>query len=313
MSLPRLWIAVLLALAACASSTPGGNQIDSAGDDDSDATVDSPDPTDSPVDTPDPTDGDTTDTPNPVDGDMTDTSTIDGPSIDAPVDAPIDANNCPTQPCDLHQQCGCTSPLVCDLDFTDLVGTQCRAVNQAGTETSRCVGGTPPAAQSSYCSGGYVCVGSAPSARCEKYCDMSSDCQQPRGQCVIQLVNGTMDIPGATTCSSNCNPVNSAAGGCPAGDKCGFFTVNNALTGGTDRDIVDCTTPGAGAHGATCTTDATCASDTLCTTVSAQTRCRRVCNRTTGGSECAAIAGTSCIGFNPALTIGGTEYGVCAP
>jgi hypothetical protein len=107
--------------------------------------------------------------------------------------------------------------------------------------------------------------------------------------------------------------VNSAAGGCPAGDKCGLFTVNNALTGNVDRDIVDCTVAGTGTHGTACTTDATCASDTLCTTVSALTRCRRTCNRTTGGSECAAIAGTSCIGFNPALTIGGTEYGVCAP
>jgi hypothetical protein len=300
----RCLFALLLALAACASSRPSGDMIDSAGGDDDGSDADPGNDGNVETDAPD----------LPIDGADIDSST---PPIDAaidasmPIDAPIDASTCPTAPCDLHAQCGCTSPLVCDIDFTDLMGNSCRAVNQAGTETSHCAQGAVP--QSSYCAGGYVCVGTGADARCEKYCDASSDCGQPRGQCVIQLMNGAMPIAGATTCSSNCNPLNSAAGGCPAGDKCGFFTVNNALTGNVDRDIVDCTTPGAGGHGTTCTNDSTCASDTLCTTVSAQTRCRRVCNRTTGGNECAGLAGTTCIGFNPALTIGGTEYGVCAP
>lgn len=304
----RLACLLFAALAACASSRARDGEIDSGGDDD-----DAPIATDGAgddgtiaTDGADPTDGTTT-----IDGaDLDGMTAIDAPAIDAAIDATVDANTCPTQPCDLHAQCGCTSPLVCDIDFTDLVGTSCRAVNMPGTETSRCVQGTSP--QSSYCAGGYVCVGTGSTARCEKYCDMSSDCGQPRGQCVIQLMNGTMPIAGATTCSSNCNPVNSAAGGCPSGDKCGFFTVNNALTGNTDRDIVDCTTPGAGTHGTTCTNDSTCASDTLCTTVNAQTRCRRTCTRP-AGNECATVPGTTCIGFNPALTVGGIEYGVCAP
>ena len=50
-----------------------------------------------------------------------------------------------------------------------------------------------------------------------------------------------------------------------------------------------------------------------CTTYNALQRCRRVCNRTTGGSECAVQPGTTCVGFTTPLVIGGTEYGVCAP
>lgn len=308
-------LALLLALvalgaAACASSRPSGTGVDAA-DDGTDAADDGDAAADPDAAGPDASSGDDAATTDGAAGDApaVDASTLDG----AGVDAAVDASTCPTSPCDLHDQCGCTPPLVCDLDFTDLVGTSCRAVNQAGTETSTCYAGTPATAQPSYCAGGYVCVGSGTAARCRKYCDEASDCGSPRGQCVIQLVNGTTPIPDATLCSSNCNPVNSAAGGCPSGMKCGFFTVNNALTGMTDRDIVDCATPGAGGHGASCTTDAQCASDHLCSTVGGQTRCRRVCNLTTGGNECAAVAGTTCGGFNPALIVGGQTYGICAP
>ncbi|MBK9031036.1 MAG: hypothetical protein IPL61_06825 [Myxococcales bacterium] len=116
-------------------------------------------------------------------------------------------------------------------------------------------------------------------------------------------------IPGALTCSANCSPTNSAAGGCPAGQKCGFFTTTRA---GNPLDILDCATPGAGAIGAACTSDATCSSNTLCSTYNAQQRCRKVCTRP-AGNECVSVAGTTCVGFNPALSVGGTEYGVCAP
>lgn len=292
MMLSRLFVlsALFLGTAACASSTTTSGTVDATDDDDG-----------SPAD-PDATDLDSSTT----DGAATDgVPAIDGPDLDAAVgiDARlIDASTCPTAPCDLHQQCGCASPLACDLDFTDLVGTQCRAVNAPGTETSTC-------ASFSECAIGHVCVGGA-AGRCEKYCDANSDCGQPRGQCVIQLNNGTTPIAGATTCSANCNPINSAAGGCPSGSKCGFFTVNNALTGNLDRDIVDCTTPGAGALNATCTTDATCGSDLMCSTVNAVTRCRKVC--TVGSNECAGVAGaTTCGGFNPALVVGGVTYGIC--
>ncbi len=295
---------------SCASSRPEGAGIDAA-DDTTDAADDTTDAADDTTDAADTIDGATT-----IDASTIDGATIDGATIDGSmaIDAAVDANTCPTQPCDLYQQCGCTSPLVCDLDFTDLMGTSCRAVNMAGTETSTCYSGNPATAQPSYCAGGYVCLGSGTSAACERYCDENADCGQPRGQCVIQVTNAGTPIPNVQVCSSNCNPANSAAGPCPPNQtKCGFFTVNNALTGMQNRDIVDCTAAGAGAHGATCSNDSTCSANTLCSTYNAQTRCRRVCNLTTGGNECAAQAGTTCVGFNPALTIGGTTYGVCAP
>jgi len=297
---------LVVAVAACASSNVGGSSVDADPSSDGDATVASEDGSTEP-DSSTPDDGAAIDAPA-IDASAIDASAIDAVAIDAPA---IDASTCPTAPCDLHQQCGCTAPLVCDIDFTDLVGTSCRAVNQAGTEGSTCFSGNPATAQSSYCAGGHVCVGSGNQATCEKYCDASSDCGQPRGQCVIQLTNGSAPIAGATVCSSNCNPVNSAAGGCPSGWKCAFFTVNNALTGNQDRDIVDCTVAGAGTQGAACTTDASCAADFLCSTVGTATACRRVCNLTTGGNECAAIPGTTCGGFNPALVVGGATYGIC--
>ncbi len=228
------------------------------------------------------------------------TSTVDA-ATDAPamVDAAIDANNCPTQPCSLAPQCGCTAPLTCDIDFTDLMGTACRAVNVPGTETSTC-------SSFSQCAGGYVCIGN----RCERYCATDTDCVQPRGKCAIQITDQMGNpITGAITCSSNCDPAGSAAGACPAGDKCGFFT---APRGAGTIDIVDCTTPGVGGVGAACTDDSTCGANTLCSTYNAQQRCRRVCTRP-AGNECAAVPGTTCVGFGTPLVIGGIEYGVCAP
>jgi len=224
-----------------------------------------------------------------------------GPDASAmAIDAAIDANTCSTQPCSLFPQCGCTSPLTCDIDFTDLNGTACRAVNTPGTETSTC-------ASFSECAAGYVCAG----GHCLRYCAADTDCAQPRGMCAIQITDqNDQPIAGAITCSSNCNPINSAAGGCPTGQKCGFFTATRA---GMDLDILQCTTPGAGAIGAACTSDATCSSNTLCSTYNAQQRCRKVCTRP-AGNECATVPGTTCVGFGtPGLVIGGTEYGVCAP
>jgi hypothetical protein len=290
-------------LSGCASSRPSGAGADAAEDGATGgdgATVDSAEP-----------DGASPDGAGPdalvsVDANIIDATVIDGAvtPIDAavPVDAavPIDANGCATQPCSLAPQCGCTAPLTCDIDFTDLMGTACRAVNVPGTETSTCT-------TFSECAAGYVCAG----GHCLKYCANDASCPQPRGLCAIQITDGMgAAIPGAVTCSSNCDPTNSAGGACPTGQKCGFFTTTR---GGADLDILECTAPGAGGIGAACVDDSTCSANTLCTTVSAQSRCRRVCNRSAGGNECATVPGTTCIGFGTPLTIGGTEYGVCAP
>jgi hypothetical protein len=231
----------------------------------------------------------------------------DAKDIDATV-VPIDGNGCTTQPCDIFPQCGCGDGSACDIDFSDLSGSACRQVIQAGTETSQCNLGN------GYCSPGYVCLGGTGGRACKKYCSTNADCVAPRGQCVVDITNGAQPIPGVpSVCSSTCDPTNVAAGGCPANWKCNIFTANH---GGTDFNITDCAPPPttAGVQGANCKVgadgdDNLCAANFLCTTVNAGTNfnCRRTC--TNVGAACPT--GGTCIGFNPAFTVAGTQYGVC--
>jgi len=241
--------------------------------------------------------------------------TVDGPpgTIDGPpgtVDAMVDANGCAVQPCTLAPQCGCPSNQSCDIDPTDLMGNVCRAINVPGTETSTCT-------SFSECDKGYVCIGNGTNNSCKKYCTSNADCGSPRGQCVIQIVDGNnAAIPGAVVCSSNCDPAAAAGAYCPSGWKCGIFSATYPYPGGTTYNISDCTVAGAGTQGTVCTgtgngDDSLCGPKTLCTTFdSTNYACNTICNRTTGGTECAAL-GLTCYGFTTPLTIGGTEYGVC--
>ncbi len=286
-------VLVLVTLLACACSTAHSSQVgpDSATIDSAVAVIDSSADIDAPPGTPDAPPG------------APDASPTDA-APGTPDARPTDANTCPVQPCTLSPECGCPGNQTCDIDPTDLVGNICRAINSPGKETSTC-------GSFSECDHGYVCLGDGTNNSCKEYCTVNADCAQPRGQCVIQIVDASqVAIPGAVTCSSNCNPTAAAGAYCPANWKCGIFT---ATFGGTDHDIADCTPAGTGVHGAACTDDSTCGAQTLCTTVNTATRCRRICNRTTGGTECASLAGTTCLGYTPALTIGGTEYGVCGP
>lgn len=300
---PVLLLVAALATLGCSHSRPSGQGPDAAGDDDGDGG--SGDGDASTIDTPD--DGTTIDAPTDATTDATtDARPIDAPGIDAPTDAPVDSNGCMMQPCDYQApQCGCGAPLVCDIDFTDLVGSSCRAVNAPGTNTATC-------GSFSECAGGYTCVMAGGGMRCERFCTQDAQCDQPRGKCIIQITNQMgQPIAGATTCSSGCNPLATTNGGlCPAAWKCGFFTIGTT-------DIVDCALPGAGVHGTNCNTDADCSAGTMCSTVTTggvpSKKCRRVCNRTGGGQECSQVAGTSCLGFVDPLTVGGTEYGICAP
>jgi hypothetical protein len=316
--LRRRWMtavstSVLLVLAACSSARTTGNGPDAPIADDGDGGSGDGDAA---TDDGNPGDGATIDGAN-VDAPGIDAPGIDAPGIDAaidavpidaPIDAPIDSNGCTMQPCDYQApQCGCAAPLVCDIDFTDLIGSSCRAVNAPGTTTSNC-------GSFSECAGGHTCVMAGGGQRCERFCTMDSQCDQPRGKCIIQI-NNQMGQPvvGATTCSSGCNPLATTNGGlCPANWKCGFFTIGTT-------DIVDCALPGGGIHGTVCNTDADCGAGTMCSTVTfngvTTKKCRRVCNKTGGGQECAQVAGTTCLGFGVGneLVVGGTEYGICAP
>ncbi|MDB4959416.1 MAG: hypothetical protein JWO36_6985 [Myxococcales bacterium] len=228
-----------------------------------------------------------------------------------PIDAPItqiDANTCATQPCDILTQCGCGMGMACDVDTTDLMGTACRMLTTPGHETNTC-------GSLKDCDRGYVCLGAAGSSTCKKYCSSSSDCGTPRGQCVIDVSNGTMVIPGIpSVCSSNCDPINTAIGGCPGGFKCGLFTQpHQSMTYG----IVDCTLAGTLTQGANCAgagsgDDKLCAPNFLCTqlgTTPVTYKCLKVCNKT-ANTGCVAAAPT-CGGFGTPFLVAGTEYGVC--
>jgi len=218
-----------------------------------------------------------------------------------------DANTCATQPCDIPTQCGCSAVQACDIDVSDLMGTACRPIDATGHETDSCVGITS-------CDRGYVCLGGGGNSACKKYCESSADCAAPRGQCVIDITDGTNPIAGLpSVCSSNCDPTNTAAGGCPTGWKCSMYTQTHQAV---DYNIADCTIAGAGAQGANCKVgangdDSLCAANFLCTTINAGANfnCRRMCNRTAGGPQC--TGGQTCLGFNPAFNLAGTEYGVC--
>lgn len=292
-------VAILLAACASGHQHSGSNDAPANSGSDASSADSNPNAPDSPPGTPDSPPG----TP--------DARKFDAPpgTPDAHPDSrPPDANNCPVQPCTLAPQCGCdmTQGLTCDIDTSTLNSTICRHVNTPGRETSTCT-------SIGDCDFDYVCLGDG---ACHKYCATNNDCAGPRGQCVIQVVDGNMNpIAGAVICSSNCDPLTSAATYCPSGDKCAIFT---ATFMGTDHDIADCEAfTGTGTQGTDCTIagpngdDTKCAANYSCTTVNGTTfQCRHYCNVNSPGTVCSSL-GKSCIGFSTPLVIGGTTYGVC--
>jgi len=235
---------------------------------------------------------------------MADASTTSPDAAPASLDAAVPV--CPTDPCDLVEQCGCAAGEACDLAADPLAGNDCRTVAAAGVETDSCDAPTD-------CAAGYTCVGDgAGSAACKRFCNAGSSCSQPRGQCVIQLVSSGTEIPGALTCSSGCDPTRASAGDCPADHGCFLYTVNpdGVANSGDELSLVDCAPAGDGLQGAGCTAYEDCAPDHLCTGVGlGLSQCLRLCSDV--GSACPAEAGTSCTGFTMPHEVGGTEYGVC--
>jgi hypothetical protein len=235
-----------------------------------------------------------------------------GPSTDAPLttteDAPPvvgeDANNCANQPCDILTQCGCAANKACDVDTSDLDGPACRNVAAAPKPEGGVCG-----SNLTNCEPGLVCLGGF----CKKYCDANSDCAAPRGQCVIDIVNGStqQEIPNIPdVCSSGCDPSNNVAGGCTGTNtKCGIFQqTHNGQTFG----ISDCTVSGAGTAGANCKVgtqgdDKLCAPDHVCVTDGTNFTCEEVCNKTANTGCSTGI----CTSFGTPFLILGVEYGIC--
>jgi hypothetical protein len=239
-----------------------------------------------------------------TDGNGSGTGTGDGGSRDSGFQ---DANGCSEQPCSVLPQCGCGSGSACDLDGSDHSGTACRMITAPGHETSSCASATD-------CDADFICLGDAAASSCHEYCGSDADCGSPRGACVVDVTyNGTVVTGIPTTCSSNCDPLASAATYCPSTDKCAIFT--GQMHAGMTYQITDCEAAGAGTQGGNCKSgtdgdDELCAAGNMCTTVDGGTsfQCRKLCNKGTG-TGCSS--GTTCIAFSPAIMIAGTQYGVC--
>src|SRR5262245_60248455 len=124
------------------------------------------------------------------------------PQHDAP--STPDSNGCTQQPCDILPQCGCAAGSACDMDLNDLMGTACRPVSGMGHENAKCT-------TLADCDKGYGCLDDGGGlASCHKYCASNVDCAPPRGQCVIDVTNGTTSdpLPGIPPlCSSGCDPL----------------------------------------------------------------------------------------------------------
>jgi len=227
---------------------------------------------------------------------------------DAPpprIDAAIDSNGCAVQPCSVLPQCGCGGNTACDVDQIDDDGTACRAINASGNETAAC--GSPLE-----CDRGYACIGGVSFRSCKKYCDGDPDCTPPRGKCIYVVTDSNnqpiADIP--KVCSSNCDPTDTSGASCPSSMKCTIFRYASA-------DVVDCSPSGPEVQGGDCTgtgagIEAKCAKGFQCTTLDGGTsyKCRRVCSAPGTMTGCGA---NTCVGFAPAVTIGGASYGVCGP
>jgi hypothetical protein len=170
---------------------------------------------------------------------------------------------------------------------------------------------------STQCDRDYTCVGGTGTASCKKYCTNDIDCGAPRGTCFYTFVDGNdnplPDIP--KVCTSNCDPIDTAAVGCPSTMKCSLFF-------GTPP-ISDCTPAGAGTNGATCNSATNtalpnnCAKGYTCAKFSNETTfaCRRHCINpdATAGANRAECTNKRCLPYSPAVTFGGVPYGVCEP
>lgn len=216
---------------------------------------------------------------------------IDAKQIDA-------SNGCPVQPCTIDPQCGCTDPTKSACDLGSGSSNACRFATTTGVEGQTCTAAAG-------CAAGYTCVGDGTNFSCEKYCANDGECMSPRGQCVIQLTDGSGSaIAGAVMCSSNCDPATATNPLCPNGWTCDLFTATYMAT---THNISDCRVDGAVPAGSSCAT-ASCQAGLTCVTYSSTSHlCRKLCNKT---NNTGCTSGT-CTSFTTAFTVGGTEYGVC--
>ena len=218
-------------------------------------------------------------------------------------DASVDSQ-CPTQPCDLHEQCGCEGLDACDLEFTDFQESEvsgeltCRSVTTAGNELSTC---SSPTA----CAAGFQCV----SGQCRRYCQSNEICGGPGGECVLRRSSSDRDDD--RLCSKSCrleHPDVAPEGqeGCPRGFGC---FVRDIGSGDDVRHVTDCRPENASnGFNAQCENRSDCRAGFVCIRFTSgdnvDRRCRHQCAE---GQTCPN--GEPCRAFD--IEIDGTRYGYC--
>jgi hypothetical protein len=229
---------------------------------------------------------------------------------DGTCDAPLeDQSNCPedcgsgcNDPiCDLWLQCGCQTGQKCTIDGAsnrDCLGAGTMAHGQICALDTDCVAGT-------------ICVGlSAQDLRCHQFCVSDTDCPGTGGGgvCIITLVDGNQDpIPGATMCTSDCNPASTSPVGCPTGWACHLQYVDENQDTIPDFFLTVCANDaGTGTGVGDCDNVTTfCAPGYWCYTTWGD--CIRTCRM--GMSDCQA--GMTCLSYADPAIVGTTEYGYC--
>jgi hypothetical protein len=193
--------------------------------------------------------------------------------------------------CDFWPQCGCGTGDKCTINglferaCTPIgasgVGELCTGVGDCDAETL-CVGLDPGP-------GVYVCT---------QYCDDDSDCTDGDGAlCVKSIpINATER---QSICTQHCNPMDNA--GCPAGTNCYVFATTYGPGGS------ECWGP-PGTSTGTCAQSYQCAAGMMCDGF--DNVCGFTCRRNLGNGDCPPPQ--ICYGFVTPITIGTTEYGVCA-
>jgi hypothetical protein len=163
-----------------------------------------------------------------------------------------------------------------------------------------------------------VCLGGSAFASCKKYCTDDVDCGAPRGKCIYTITSAGTALGGIpNACSSNCEPTDTTAAGCPPMMKCTLFAITKNMM---SVKLADCSPAGTMVQGGDCTNptntstgvEARCAKGYQCVKLGAETtfKCRRICAAPGTTTGCGA---NMCTGFTDAHTIGAVTYGVCGP
>jgi hypothetical protein len=210
---------------------------------------------------------------------------------------------CPTQPCDLHAQCGCSEGDACDLEFLDFEQNQfsdqlaCRGVLTPGTERSAC-------SSPSGCAAGYQCIG----GQCRRYCESDAVCGGPGGACVFTRAGSERSDD--RLCSKSCAPDFEAdhRAACPSNFSCYVRFV------GADDDrrgVTDCLPTGPVGVDGDCASES-CGEGLVCITFTdgdgnQSSRCQRRCRV----DDQTCHDGSACEGFGTPTLVGAIEYGFC--